>query len=42
MEANQLVRDRDTAHDATVTLAYDDRKRTRLRTRLDSGEELAI
>ncbi len=27
---------------ATVTLSYDDRKRTRLRTRLDSGEELAI
>lgn len=42
LHVNQLADDSDPAPAATVTLAYDDRKRTRLRTQLDSGEELAI
>lgn len=42
LQANELLSDRGADYQATVTLTYDDRKRTRLRTRLESGEELAI
>jgi urease accessory protein len=42
LEANERINGGDVAASATVTLTYDERKRSRLRTRMDTGEELVI